>query len=164
MCLLSYIHYNLRSFFELCFDLAGRLEIPVDFWPTSILAAGNSDPEQTQTAKSSQLRVPIHYDGVLQSYRKNNLAKFDLFVINCLCRWLFFLQASRKMLASSKELTLALHDKQSTGLIFMPPNYNCSCQILIQVMFLLQYLWCKQGSCQKNGYFTVRPTVRGGQS
>ena len=45
MCLLSNIHYNLRSFFELCFDLAGRLEIPVDFWPTSILTAVNSDPE-----------------------------------------------------------------------------------------------------------------------
>ena len=90
VCLLSYIHYNLRSCFELCFDIAGRLEIPVDFWPTSILAAGNSVQEQTQTAKSSQLRVPLHYDGVLQSHRKNNLVKFDLFVINGLCRWLFF--------------------------------------------------------------------------
>ena len=29
-------------------------------------------------------------DGVLQSHRKNNLVKFDLFVINFLRRWLFF--------------------------------------------------------------------------
>ena len=34
--------------------------------------------------------MPLYYDGVPQSHRKNNFVKFDLFVINGLCRWLFF--------------------------------------------------------------------------